>query len=419
MPRKISLIIPTFSRRCILAWTLSELERQSLSREMWECIVVDDCSQDGTYEYLRSTKFLYNFKYAQTEKNSGPATARNLGASLASNPILAFIGDDTIPHRHLLYRHLLAHQQKGFPCAIQGYTDWHPAIPPDDFHRFLHGETKLGGGGLQANWRGLKDKNGAWIPLEQEMGGGGVLTTNVSVDKETFLFLGGFNVALAEAAWEDVEFSVRAQTFGTKTFFCPDSVSHHYHRQTLDGFVKRQIKEGRWRPQLCALHPFLAPQLLDVEGMRRAEGESLKMYVEAARVLHYNRDDMVQVQEARQNRWALALRLASLEGIKQGLQERGEKCHIWWAIRHLHLNDAIMQTVSCAAAYEKEDLEFATVCYEWANKQEPDAWCMPAIRGEILLKQGKRADALAAFRESLSKSAGEKWPLERVKELSE
>ena len=215
-----------------------------------------------------------------------------------------------------------------------------------------------------------------------------------------------------------MEFGIRLLTFGVRTYFENNAVNHHYHPMSLDGFVRRQIKEGKSRLHIVALHPFLAPQLLDVEVMRRAEGESLTMYVEAARVLHYNIDDMVQVQEARQNRWALALRLASLEGIKQGLQERGEKCHIWWAIRHLHLNDAIMQTVSCAAAYEKEDLEFATVCYEWANKQEPDAWCMPAIRGEILLKQGKRADALAAFRESLSRSAGEKWPKERVEELS-
>ena len=399
-------------------WTLEELRRQSLNTDMWECIVIDDCSQDGTYEYLQSAKFPYNLKYAQTEKNSGPATARNLGASLASNPILAFIGDDTIPHRHLLYRHFLSHKQKGFPCAIQGYTDWHPSIPPDDFHRFLHGQTKLGGGGQQANWNGLKDKKtGDWISPDTPLDGGFFLTTNISIHKDTFEFYGGFSETFPNAAWEDVALGVTLLSFGVRTYFECNAVNYHAHRMTLDGFVKRQIKEGKSRLHIVALHPFLAPQLLDVDGMRRAEGESLTMYVEAARVLHYNRDEIVQ--EARQNRWQLALRLASLEGIKQGLQERGEKCHIWWAIPHLHLNDAIMQTVSCAAAYEKEDLEFATVCYEWANKQEPDAWSMPAIRGEILLKQGKRADALAAFRESLSKSAGEKWPLERAKELSE
>ena len=416
MPRKVSLIIPTYNRRGILLWNLQELSNQSLSRDLFEVIVVDDASTDGTFDAVKNLSTNYSLRVLSTGQNSGPARARNLGVENASGDIVCFIGDDTIATRHLLFRHLLAHKQKGFPCAIQGYTDWHPAIPPDDFHRFLHGQTKLGRGGLQANWNALKNKDGAWIPFEQEISGGWFLTTNLSIDRKTFLFLGGFDISLREAVWEDVEAGIRCATFGTKIFFCPDSISRHYHRQTLDGFVKRQIKEGRWRPQLCALHPFLAPQLLDVDGMRRAEGESLTMYVEAARVLHYNRDDIVQ--EARQNRWALALRLASLEGIKQGLQERGEKCHIWWAIPHLHLNDAIMQTVSCAAAYEKEDLEFATVCYEWANKQEPDAWCMPAIRGEILLKQGKRADALAAFRESMSKSAGEKWPLQRVEELS-
>ena len=410
---ELSVVIPTFSRVGLLLWCLEEYKNQSLAKDKFEIVVVNDGGAEIPQE-----DYPYNIKFVSQE-NKGPAAARNLGVKNASGKTVLFVGDDCLPHRHLLYRHWISHRQKGFPCSIQGYTDWHPSIPPDDFHRFLHGKTKLGGGGLQANWNALKDKQGNWISSDVPLDGGFFLTTNISVDKETFLFYGGFPEVLKEACWEDISLGITLLSFGIRTYLCNDAANFHYHRQALDGFVKRQIKEGRWRPQLCALHPFLAPQLLDVEGMRRAEGESLTMYVEAARVLHYNRDDMVQVQEARQNRWALALRLASLEGIKQGLQERGEKCHIWWAIQHLHLNDAIMQTVSCAAAYEKEDLEFATVCYEWANKQEPDAWCMPAIRGEILLKQGKRADALAAFRESLSKSAGEKWPLERVKELSE
>ena len=410
---ELSIIIPTYNRMGLLLWCLEEYKNQSLAKDKWELVIVNDGGAE-----IPQKDYPYNIKFISQE-NKGPATARNLGVKNASGKTVLFVGDDCLPHKHLLFRHFLRHQQAQQPCGIQGYTDWHASIPPDDFHRFLHGQTKLGGGGLQANWNGLKDKKtGDWISPDTPLDGGFFLTTNVSIHKDTFEFYGGFSETFPHAAWEDVALGVTLLSFGVRTYFEPNAVNYHAHRQTLDGFVQRQIKEGKSRLHIVALHPFLAPQLLDVEGMRRAEGESLTMYVEAARVLHYNRDDMAQVQEARQNRWALALRLASLEGIKQGLQERGEKCHIWWAIRHLHLNDAIMQTVSCAAAYEKEDLEFATVCYEWANKQEPDAWCMPAIRGEILLKQGKRADALATFRESLSKSAGEKWPLNRVNELS-
>ena len=410
---ELSVIVPTFNRVGILLWALESYANQSLRKDLWEIVVCND----GGVE-IPQKDYPYNIKFVSQE-NKGPAAARNLGVKNASGKTVLFVGDDCLPHKHLLYRHWIRHHQAQQPCGIQGYTDWHPSIPPDDFHRFLHGQTKLGGGGLQANWNGLKDKKtGDWISPDTPLDGGFFLTTNISIHKDTFEFYGGFSGTFPHAAWEDVALGVTLLSFGVRTYFECNAVNYHAHRMTLDGFVKRQIKEGKSRLHIVALHPFLAPQLLDVEGMRRAEGESLTMYVEAARVLHYNRDDMVQVQEARQNRWALALRLASLEGIKQGLQERGEKCHIWWAVRHLHLPDAIMQTVSCAAAYEKEDLEFATVCYEWANKQEPDAWCMPAIRGEILLKQGKRADALAAFRESLSKSAGEKWPKDRVEELS-
>src|SRR3990167_6584387 len=183
---KISLVIPTYQRKGILMWTLSELERQSLRKDMWECVVVDACSTDGTYEYLQSATFPYNFKYAQLEKNSGPATARNIGVSLSSNPIVCFIGDDAIPSKHLLYRHILAHHNKG------NWVDENTNIP-------------------------------GWF-----------LTLNCSITRSAFDFIGGFHSSFPRAACEDIELSLRLATFGYKTYFCRDSVVQHFHKQTLD-----------------------------------------------------------------------------------------------------------------------------------------------------------------------------------------
>ena len=412
--KKISLIIPTYNKLGILLWNLRELSNQSLSQDLFEVIVVDDSSADGTFDAVKNLSTNYSLRVLSTGQNSGPAHARNLGVENASGDIVCFIGDDTIATRHFLFRHLLAHKQKGFPCVIQGYTDWHPAIPPDDFHRFLHGQTKLGGGGLQANWGALR-RDGKWISPDQEIPGW-LLTTNVSMPKETFEFYGGFSETFPHAAWEDIDLSIRFLQFGVKTYLECNAINHHYHKQTLDGFVERQIMEGKSRLHLVALHPHMGPQLLDVEGLRNSNADLLSQHIELARELHYNQDPAVQ--EVRQQRWQFALRLASLEGIRQGLRERGAHSPVWRAIEHLHVNDAIVQIVGCAAAWERGDLEYATVCYEWANKAEPDCWAMPAVRGEILLKQGMTFEALAAFRESMSKSAGEKWPLGRVEELS-
>ena len=73
MSPDVSVVVPTCGRPALLARCLAALERQTLPRERYEIIVVEDKARDG------------------------PAAARNRGWRLARAPVVAFTDDDTLP----------------------------------------------------------------------------------------------------------------------------------------------------------------------------------------------------------------------------------------------------------------------------------------------------------------------------------
>lgn len=117
-----SVVIPTRNRKEMLQRCLNALERQTFPAEKFEVIVIDDGSNDGTAEYLQTAKFSYRLYYKSIE-NSGPSSARNLGASLASGKILVFFEDDILPHDDILQR-AYAHFESNDVDVIEGKTHY-------------------------------------------------------------------------------------------------------------------------------------------------------------------------------------------------------------------------------------------------------------------------------------------------------
>lgn len=95
-----SFIVPTYNRRKWIGECLDAINRQTYRN--FEVIVVDDCSSDGTVEWLRS-KPEYNFvRLCAQEKSGGASVARNRGIRLAKGELIAFIdSDDLLEPEHL------------------------------------------------------------------------------------------------------------------------------------------------------------------------------------------------------------------------------------------------------------------------------------------------------------------------------
>jgi glycosyltransferase involved in cell wall biosynthesis len=104
-----SVVIPTFNKQERLALTLESFNHQKASRNVFEVIVVDDGSTDGTEEFVNN--FDHNFKLLyKRQNNSGRSSARNNGILEAKNDIIIFCDDDLIVSKDLISEHLNCHE---------------------------------------------------------------------------------------------------------------------------------------------------------------------------------------------------------------------------------------------------------------------------------------------------------------------
>jgi teichuronic acid biosynthesis glycosyltransferase TuaG len=96
--KKVDIILPVYNSKKYILNTINSITDQSY--KYWNLIIIDDCSNDGTYEILKEFKkkysdkkkiFLYRFF-----KNKGQAFARNFGLKKSKSSYVAFIDSDDI-----------------------------------------------------------------------------------------------------------------------------------------------------------------------------------------------------------------------------------------------------------------------------------------------------------------------------------
>lgn len=96
----VTVIIPTFNRRQWIGACLDSVRAQTYPHV--ETLVIDDCSTDGTVEFLRSDP-RYSFAQIHVQpKNGGASEARNTGIKVASGELIVFIdSDDLLAPKHI------------------------------------------------------------------------------------------------------------------------------------------------------------------------------------------------------------------------------------------------------------------------------------------------------------------------------
>lgn len=92
---KVSVIIPMYNARLVLAKTLESVFAQTYSN--WEVIIVDDCSNDGSLEIAEKFATIDSrIKIYKMKKNSGPGAARKYGFEQAAGELIAFLDSDDL-----------------------------------------------------------------------------------------------------------------------------------------------------------------------------------------------------------------------------------------------------------------------------------------------------------------------------------
>ncbi|MBW4459914.1 MAG: glycosyltransferase [Nodosilinea sp. WJT8-NPBG4] len=96
----ISVIIPAYNAANTLAKTVESLQWQTIGS--WEAIVVDDGSQDGTFEVAKRLGIEDSRLQVIKQENKGVSAARNTGANIARADWLLFLdADDWIAPQYL------------------------------------------------------------------------------------------------------------------------------------------------------------------------------------------------------------------------------------------------------------------------------------------------------------------------------
>ena len=137
-PPLVSVCIPTYNRRALLEETLQSLKNQTF--EDYELIVCDDCSTDGTFEFLSSLRWP-NLKVLRNSKNLNLAGALTRLFREARGKYIGMQHDHDLYHPNFLERMvelMERHPTAGFGCSAFDTLDKNGRIvqPPESWFEF-------------------------------------------------------------------------------------------------------------------------------------------------------------------------------------------------------------------------------------------------------------------------------------------
>jgi GT2 family glycosyltransferase len=231
-----SVVIPTYNRREELGHCLDALAQQTLLPPMYEVIVVDDGSTDGTSEYCGTRTFPSRLACISTP-NGGAGKARNAGIPLARGRYIAFTEDDVIPDRDWLSNALKV-LEDGTIDVLEGRTT------------YLHTGREVR--------RFEKNRIPSFIPC------------NLFVRKAVFDRIGGYDPAFYDAAThlylrEDADLGFRILDAGFRVELAQDVRVAHPPQFTTLGECFRHARRYVFDPLLYGKHPRRFREMIEVK----------------------------------------------------------------------------------------------------------------------------------------------------------
>ena len=91
-----SLIVPCYNASSYILKCIDSISKQEFDSNLFEVILVDDCSSDDTYQVLLGAKenIKLNLRIYKNEHNKGPGLTRRFAAEIASGDYLCFCDSD-------------------------------------------------------------------------------------------------------------------------------------------------------------------------------------------------------------------------------------------------------------------------------------------------------------------------------------
>jgi len=215
---------------------------------------VNDGSTDNTAEVVRGNPGVRLI----SQRNAGPAAARNRGALEARGTLLLFTDDDCVP-------------MAGWLNAMIEPFDDPEVVGAKGIYRTR--QKRLAARFVQIEY---EDRYRLMAHLDCI---DFIDTYSAAFRRDRFLEMAGYDTSFPVACAEDVELSYRMSAEGWKMKFAPAAIVYHTHPDTLMQYLKKKYKFAYWRvlavrknpskavkdshtPQLMKLQLLFAPALL-------------------------------------------------------------------------------------------------------------------------------------------------------------
>jgi len=227
---RFSVIVPAYQAEATIGKCVRALNEQTVPREHYEIIVVDDGSTDRTADVARQA----GADRVLTIPHGGPAAARNAGAEAARGEILLFTDADCEP----------------FPDWIERMTA--PFADP---------QVAGAKGVYRTRQRSLIAR---LVQLEYEFRYERMArlpsidfidTYAAAYRRAVFLREGGFPTDVPVPSVEDIDLSFRLAQAGYRLVFVPDARVWHTHPSTLKAYLARKARYSFWRGLIYLRHP--------------------------------------------------------------------------------------------------------------------------------------------------------------------
>ncbi len=212
---KISVQISTFNRCKVLEKVLLSLDNQTIDKNLYEVVVINDGSTDDTISIVNniSQKVSYKIRLIN-QKNKGLPIARNNGILNTDYPVILFIDDDVLADKNLILEHYKSHL-KDDKIVVRGWVNHisELKIPPKPRFKISDFSTSF-----------------FW-------------TSNVSVRKEFLIKAGMFYEKFEKYGWEDIEMGYKLRKLGLKLKINNRAIGYHYKPSPILSDITEKIDQ--------------------------------------------------------------------------------------------------------------------------------------------------------------------------------
>jgi GT2 family glycosyltransferase len=273
----VTIVIPVFNRLDLTRQCLEALRRTTPS-SLYDLVVVDDASTDGTAEYLRRERAAGRLKALVNETNIGFGRACNRAAGFARGEYVLFLNNDTIPQPGWLEALVAAAADPsvgavGSRLLYPNGTLQHAGIAlPDGIPFHVH-----------------RGEPADFAPALERRDYPAVTGASILFRRDLLERLEGFD-EVYEMYVEDVDLCLRVWDAGFRVVYEPASVLIHLESASITDVANRdaQVRAGwkimqeRWNGRWPAALPGGAPVLPGRDVQPAPEISDLRSFVSLA-----------------------------------------------------------------------------------------------------------------------------------------